>query len=93
MTLPHARGIARRWTRRVVRGLARSHGAGNGDVTVLRGMGQLVALDSRPAARHLLDLPRAERSDLLVEWTRSGELSYGEAEQLMALDATTRWQA
>jgi len=56
-------------------------------------MSHLVALDSRPAARHLLSLPRAERSDLLAEWTRSGDLSYGEAELLMALDETTSWRA
>jgi len=56
-------------------------------------MGHLVALDSRPAARHLLSLPRAKRSDLLAEWTRSGDLSYGEAELLMALDETTSWRA
>jgi hypothetical protein len=93
MTLPHARNRARSWTRRVVRGLARAHGAGDGNATVVRSMGHLVALDSRPAARHLLSLPRAKRSDLLAEWTRSGDLSYGEAELLMALDETTSWRA
>jgi hypothetical protein len=56
-------------------------------------MGQLVAIDSRPAARHLLAQPRGERNDLLAAWTRSGDLSYGEAELLMALDETTSWRA
>jgi hypothetical protein len=92
MTFPHARGIARNWTRRAVRGLARAHGAGNGHATVVRSMGQLVAIDSRPAARHLLAQPRGERNDLLAAWTRSGDLSYGEAELLMALDETTSWR-
>ena len=91
--MPHARGIAQSWTRRVARSLARGHGATDGDVTVLRSMGQLVALDSRPAAGRLLGLPRAGRSVLLAEWTRSGDLSYGEAELLVALDETTPWQA
>jgi hypothetical protein len=93
MALPHARGVAQSWTRRVVRGLARGHGVGNGDATVVRTMGQLVAIGPRPAARQPLDRPRAERGDLLAEWTRSGELSYGEAELLMALDETTPWRA
>jgi len=56
-------------------------------------MGQLVAIGPRPAARQPLDRPRAERGDLLAEWSRSGELSYGEAELLMALDETTPWRA
>jgi hypothetical protein len=55
-------------------------------------MGQLVLLDSRPAARALLSRPRPDRGDLLAEWTRSGELTYGEAESLMALDETTPWR-
>jgi len=93
MAFPHARDVAQSWTRRVVRGLARGHGAGNGDATVVRTMGQLVAIGPRPAARQPLDRPRAERGDLLAEWSRSGELSYGEAELLMALDETTPWRA
>src|SRR4051812_22821753 len=94
MAFPHARDVAQSWTRRVVRGLARGHGAGNGgDATVVRTMGQLVAIGPRPTARQPLDRPRVERSDLLAEWTRSGELSYGEAELLMALDETTPWRA
>jgi hypothetical protein len=93
MTLLREPKAARNWTRRLIRGLARSHEATSGDVTVVRSMGQLVSLDSRPAARHLLSRPRAERSDLLAEWTRSGDLTYGEAELAMALDETTSWEA
>jgi hypothetical protein len=93
MTMSYAQGIARSWTRRVIQGMARGHVATVGGATVVRSMGQLVALDSPPAADHSLSLPRAGRNDLLAEWTRSGHLSYGDAERLMALDETTNWQA
>jgi hypothetical protein len=93
MTFTRERRVARNWTRRLIRGLARGHVGTAGDATVVRSMGQLVVLGSRPAARRLLSPPRAERNDLLAEWTCSGDLSYGEAEMLMALDETTPWQA
>jgi len=85
--------VGRTWTRRLVSGLARGSGAPGPNGTVVRIMGQLVPLDSRPAARSLLARPRTERSDLLADWTRSRDLTYGEAEALMALDETTSWSA
>ncbi len=85
--------IARTVTRRLVSGLAHGSGATDRNGTVVRIMGQLVPLDSRPAPRSALARPRPERNDLLAEWTRSGDLTYGEAEALMALDETTRWSA
>jgi hypothetical protein len=56
-------------------------------------MGHLVPLGSRTAARSVLAGPRPDPGDLLAEWTRSGDLTYGEAEALMALDETTSWSA
>jgi hypothetical protein len=72
----------------MVRGLVWS----TGDVEVIRSVGEHAAPESQPA----LEAPGAgglERSDLLAEWTRSGDLTFGDAELLAALDETTPWQA
>jgi hypothetical protein len=58
------------------------------DQAVVRCMGQLVAL--RPAmtpARHPVN-----RDAALLGWVRSGALTWGEAEALYVLDATTAWR-
>jgi hypothetical protein len=81
------------WARRVVRGLSRMSAGATETGTVVRVMGQLVPLDSRPAARSVLARPRRDCGELLAEWARSGGLTYGEAEALMALDETTSWSA
>ena len=91
--MPQARAVLRNWKQRLIRNLAQGQIATVGGVTVTRSIAPLAAVDSRPPARHLLGRPRVERSDLLAEWTRSGELSCGEAEALMALDETTSWRA
>jgi hypothetical protein len=83
----------RAWARRVVRALSRTSAGATETGTVVRVMGHLVPHDTRPAARSVLARPRPDRGDLVAEWTRSGDLTYGEAEALMALDETTSWSA
>jgi hypothetical protein len=34
-----------------------------------------------------------EQVDRLLAWTRTGELTYGEAESLLALDESTSWRS
>jgi hypothetical protein len=83
----------RAWVRRVVRGLSRTSAGATEIGTVVRVMGHLVPLDTRPAARSVLARPLPDRDELVAEWTRSGDLTYGEAQALMALDETTSWGA
>jgi hypothetical protein len=75
------------WTSPFVRALAGQFGT-TGDPTVMRSLGQFVPLSApdRPG-------PRVEdRTGQLLEWTRSGELTYGDAEFLLALDESTAWR-
>jgi hypothetical protein len=72
----------------MVRGLVWS----TGDVDVIRSVNEHAAPDSRPATDQL-DATGRDRNDLLAEWTRSGRLTYRDAELLIALDETTPWQA
>jgi hypothetical protein len=58
------------------------------DQAVVRCMGQLVALrPGTPPVRH-----SANRDAALLDWVRSGDLTWGEAEALYVLDATTAWR-
>jgi hypothetical protein len=72
----------------MVRGLVWS----TGDVEVIRLASAHAAPDSLGTTVPLGAGGR-ERSDLLSEWTRSGHLTYGDAELLVALDETTPWRA
>jgi hypothetical protein len=56
-------------------------------------MGRYVPLDQTAGAVLRRGTPRSGQGELLTEWTRSGTLTYGEAELLMALDETTPWRA
>jgi len=53
-------------------------------------MGQFVPL-TRPTPRPT-GQRSDERADRLLAWTRTGQLTYGEAESLLALDETTAWR-
>lgn len=77
------------WASRLVRSLAGQWGTTD-DPTVLRSLGQFVPL-SAPGPRPRPALDPEDRTDELLAWTRSGELTYGEAERLMALDEATPW--
>jgi hypothetical protein len=75
------------WTSSLVRALAGQWGT-SGDPTVLRSLGQFVPMTAADRSG-----PRVEdRTGQLVEWTRSGELTYGDAELLLALDESTAWR-
>jgi hypothetical protein len=88
----HGRVPARSWCRRLARDMVRGLVWSTGDVDVIRSANEHAAPDSRPATEQL-DATGRDRNDLLAEWTRSGQLTYGDAELLIALDETTPWQA
>jgi hypothetical protein len=76
------------WATRLLRSLAGQWGT-SGDPTVLRSLGQLVPLTGpRPQGRPGFEDERAER---LQAWTRTEQLTYGEAAVLFALDDSTPW--
>jgi hypothetical protein len=77
------------WESRFVRALAGQWGT-SGDPTVLRSMGQFVPL-TRPTPQ-ATGQRSDERADRLLAWTRTGRLTYGEAESLRALDESTSWR-
>jgi hypothetical protein len=52
----------------------------------------VVSLDTQPPPARRLPRTPEERGDLLATWARSGHLTYGDAELLMALDETTDWK-
>jgi hypothetical protein len=52
----------------------------------------LVLLDSWSPASYRLSSPRAARSHVRAEWTRSGDLTGPQADALLTLDETTGWQ-
>src|SRR3954452_25350305 len=95
MTLSHehGRGAARAWIRRLIRGSRWNYSPALESVLVARSMGRHVPLDQTAAAVLRRGTSRASRGELLTEWTRTGMLTYGEAELLMALDETTPWRA
>jgi hypothetical protein len=93
LSLQRGREAARAWIRRLIRGSGRNYPAAVEGALVARSMGRYVRLDPTAAAARPLDTPRTTRSEQLAEWTRSGALTYGEAELLMALDETTPWRA
>lgn len=68
-----------------------SRGTGDG-TAVVQVMGRLVSLDTQPAPARRPPRTPEQRSDLLATWARSGHLTYGEAELLMALDESTAWE-
>ena len=78
------------WAGRLLRGLVRDHGAAPGQPAVVRCMGRLVLLEEQPARPEGTGRPM-DRADLLLEWTRSGDLTLDQAELLIALDETTLW--
>ena len=84
------RGTTSIWASRLVRSLAGQWGT-SGDPTVMRSLGQFVPLN-RPAPQARPALGGDDRADLLLEWSRSGRLSYGDAELLLALDESTPWR-
>jgi hypothetical protein len=95
MTLSHEHGreSTRAWIRRWIRGSGRNYPpAAMESLLVARSMGRYVPPDPTAAAVPRLGTARATRSELLAEWTRSGALTYGEAELLTALDETTAWR-
>jgi hypothetical protein len=94
MTLSRKRGRGGTWAwiRRLVPSSGWTYPAAVEGALVARSMGRYVALDATAGAARRLCTPRTTRSELLAEWTRSGSLTYGEAELLMALDETTPWR-
>jgi hypothetical protein len=89
----HGRGVARAWIRRLIRGSGWNCSPALESVLVARSMGRYVPLDQTAGAVLRRGTPRSGQGELLTEWTRSGTLTYGEAELLMALDETTPWRA
>ncbi len=78
------------WESSFMRSLAGQWGT-SGDPTVLRSMGQFVPLT---ATKPQTPGPRSdERPDRLLAWAGSGQLTYGEAESLLALDESTSWRS
>jgi hypothetical protein len=55
-------------------------------------MHSLVLLDSWSPASYRLSSPRAARSHVRAEWTRSGDLTGPQADALVTLDETTPWR-
>jgi hypothetical protein len=87
MGSPSGRGSF--WSRPLVRALAGQFGT-SGDLSVLRSLGQFVPLT--PSAVSTRRDPRpGDRSERLLEWSRSERLTYGDAETLLALDESTAW--
>ena len=84
------RGEGSIWTSRFLRSLAGQWGTSD-EPTILRSMGQFVPLTTpRPQGR---PAPIVEdHGDRQLTWSRSGWLSYGEAEILLALDESTTWR-
>jgi hypothetical protein len=89
----HGRGAARAWIRRFIRGSSWNCSPALESLLVARSMGRYVPMDQTAAAVLRRGTPRAGQGELLTEWTRSGTLTYGEAELLVALDETTPWRA
>jgi len=84
------RGEGSIWANGFLRSLAGQWGT-SGEPTVLRSTGQFVPLTApRPQSRP--SLPTDDQGDRLLAWARSGRLSYGEAERLLALDESTSWR-
>ncbi len=80
------------WAVRVLHALAPGSRGTGGGPAVVQVMGRLVSLDPQPAPARRLPRTPEERTDLLATWARSGYLTYGDAELLMALDETTAWK-
>jgi hypothetical protein len=65
---------------------------GTSHAAVVRWIGRLMLLDSwSPASQHPSS-PRGAWCDVLVEWTRSGDLTVAQAAALLALDEATPWE-
>jgi len=60
------------------------------DPAVMQSLGRYVPLTTPWAPRRPVSAP-ADRTDRPLAWTRSGALTYGDAEFLMALDESTPW--
>ena len=86
----NARATTSIWANRMLRSLAGQWGT-SGDPTVMRSLGQFVPLTG-PAPQARPALSADERAERLLEFSRSGELSYGDAELLVALDESTPWR-
>jgi hypothetical protein len=87
------RGEGSIWANRFLRSLAGQWGT-SGEPTVLRSLGQFVPLTApRPQGRPdpIID-DQDDQDDRLLAWARPGQLSYGEAELLSALDDSTPWR-
>ncbi len=82
----HAQSI---WSSGFIRALAGQGGGATGAGTVLRSLGQFVPLTH--GTPQWSGLSGGDRDDVVLELTRSGELSVAEAEQLLALDESTPW--
>ncbi len=80
------------WAVRVLHALAPGSRGTGGGPAVVQVMGRLVSLDAQPAPARPRRRTPEQRSDLLSTWARSGHLTYGDAELLMALDESTAWE-
>lgn len=78
--------------RRLLRYVVRPHQSETCHAAVVRWLGQLVLLDSWSPDSHRLSCPRSAWNDVLVEWTRSGDLTKAQAAALLALDESTAWR-
>ena len=79
------------WTRlgRTASGIVHRYvtAGSSGDLPVVRVMGQLVPL--RPAA---VPADAFDGVELLLAWVKSGDLTWQQAEALLALDKATPWE-
>lgn len=91
MSLLHGDGhTAPGWLSGITKIFTGRGGGAVGDVPVPPSRGQFVMLepyDVRPSA----GAGRRLRDEVLMQWTRSGHLTAGEADELLALDESTRW--
>jgi hypothetical protein len=83
---------ARSWVRRLRRHPGRPQPIGTGPAAVVRWFGRLRLLDSWSPANQHPGSPRGAWCDVLVEWTRSGDLTVAQAAALLALDEATPWE-
>ena len=92
MSCEHERRPAESWRLRLARNMVRGLVWSTGNVDAIRASDGHAAPDPQ-TAKEQLGAGRPSRDALLADWTRSGDLTYGDAELLVALDDTTPWHA
>lgn len=66
--------------------------AAKGDPALMQHLGRYVPLTAPWSLRPSEPIGAVDHPDRLLAWTRSGALTYGEAELLLVLDESTPWR-